>query len=33
MFEEKTYENILDDMLENVPSNVDTREGSVIYDA
>ena len=33
MFEDKTYENILDDMLENVPSNVDTREGSVIYDA
>ena len=33
MFEDKTYENILDDMLENVPSDVDTREGSVIYDA
>lgn len=33
MFENKTYEDILDDMLENVPSNVDTREGSVIYDA
>ena len=33
MFEDKTYENILDDMLENAPSNVDTREGSIIYDA
>ena len=33
MFEDKTYEDILDDMLENVPSNVDTREGSIIYDA
>ncbi|SCL85139.1 baseplate J/gp47 family protein [Sporanaerobacter sp. PP17-6a] len=33
MFEDKTYENILNDMLERVPSDVDKREGSVIYDA
>lgn len=33
MFEEMTYENIMDEMLSNVPSDVDTREGSVIYDA
>ncbi|AGC67447.1 PBSX prophage-like protein [Thermoclostridium stercorarium subsp. stercorarium DSM 8532] len=28
-----TYENILNDMLSRVPSNVDKREGSIIYDA
>ena len=28
-----TYENILNDMLSRVPSDVDKREGSVIYDA
>lgn len=33
MFEDMTYENILDDMLSLVKSDVDKREGSVIYDA
>ena len=33
MWENMTYENILNDMLSRVPSNVDKREGSVIYDA
>lgn len=28
-----TYENILNEMLEMVPSDVDKREGSIIYDA
>lgn len=34
MFEEKTFENILSDLLENVSTNypdLDTREGSIIY--
>ena len=29
----KTYEEILQEMLDMVPSNVDKREGSIIYDA
>lgn len=33
MFEKMTYEIILADMLSRVTSNVDKREGSVIYDA
>ncbi|WP_410177082.1 baseplate J/gp47 family protein [Thermoclostridium stercorarium] len=33
MWENMTYENILNDMLSRVPSDVDKREGSVIYDA
>lgn len=33
MFEAMTYENILTDMLARVTSDVDKREGSVIYDA
>ncbi|MCM1488573.1 MAG: baseplate J/gp47 family protein, partial [Firmicutes bacterium] len=33
MFEENTYEKILERMLERVPSKFDKREGSVIYDA
>lgn len=33
MFEEMTYEAILDDMLARVISDVDKREGSIIYDA
>ncbi|SFR78653.1 baseplate J/gp47 family protein [Anaeromicropila populeti] len=33
MFEEMTYEAILEDMLDRVTSDVDKREGSVIYDA
>ena len=33
MYETKTYENILSDMLQSVTSDVDKREGSVIFDA
>lgn len=33
MWEDMTYENILDDMLSRVTSDVDKREGSIIYDA
>ncbi len=33
MFEEKTFENILNDMLSNVNGKFDKREGSIIYDA
>ncbi|MDR7856295.1 baseplate J/gp47 family protein [Tissierella sp.] len=33
MFEDMTYENILTDMLSRATSDVDKREGSIIYDA
>lgn len=33
MFEHKTFENILQDMLDRVTDKVDKREGSIIYDA
>lgn len=33
MFEHKTFEAILQDMLDRVPDDVDKREGSIIYDA
>lgn len=33
MFEDMAYENILADMLSRVSSDVDKREGSIIYDA
>jgi len=33
VFENMTYENILADMLSRVSSDVDKREGSIIYDA
>ena len=33
MFENKTYENIMAEMMEEMPDNVDTREGSLIYNA
>lgn len=33
MYEEVTYEDIMDRMLERVPDSMDKREGSVIYDA
>ncbi len=32
MFESMTYENILESLLKNVPSDVDKREGSIIFD-
>lgn len=32
MFEENTYESILEKALRNVPSTVDKREGSIIFD-
>ncbi|MGI5912647.1 MAG: baseplate J/gp47 family protein [Syntrophomonadaceae bacterium] len=33
MWEDMTFENILNDMLERVPNDIDKRPGSVIYDA
>ncbi|MDQ0269928.1 baseplate J/gp47 family protein [Cytobacillus purgationiresistens] len=33
MFEHKTFENVLQDMLDRVTDDVDKREGSIIYDA
>ncbi|WP_342505609.1 baseplate J/gp47 family protein [Sporosarcina sp. FSL K6-2383] len=33
MFEHKTFENILAELLADVPDDVDKREGSIIYDA
>lgn len=33
MFDDMTYENILEDMLSRVDNDVDKREGSIIYDA
>ena len=33
MYEDMTYENILQGMLNRVPEDIDKREGSVIYDA
>ena len=33
MWEEMTYENILNDMLERIPNDIDKRPGSIIYDA
>ena len=33
MWDHMTYENILNDMLSRVPSDVDKREGSIIYDS
>lgn len=33
MFEEKSYENLLKTKLDKMPTDIDTREGSVIFDA
>lgn len=33
MFESMTYENILNNMLNRIPADIDRREGSIIYDA
>lgn len=33
MYEDKTYDTIMDEALEKVTSDIDTREGSFIYDA
>ncbi|MFJ3386343.1 baseplate J/gp47 family protein [Lysinibacillus sp. NPDC086135] len=33
MFEHKTFENIMLELLDRVPDDVDKREGSIIYDA
>jgi len=33
MFENMTFENILNDMLERIPNDIDKRPGSIIYDA
>lgn len=33
MFEDRTYESILDEMLAEAPAGIDTRQGSIYYDA
>lgn len=33
MFENMTFENILQDVLDNAPDGIDTRQGSIFYDA
>ena len=33
MFEDYTYERLLADVLSNAPRGVDTRQGSIFYDA
>lgn len=33
MFEDKTYENLLQDVLDNAPNDIDKRQGSIFYDA
>ncbi|WP_342671705.1 baseplate J/gp47 family protein [Paenibacillus glacialis] len=33
MYEDQTFENILERMLDRVPDGIDKREGSIIYDA
>lgn len=33
MFESNTYENLLEDVLNNAPDDIDTRPGSIFYDA
>ena len=31
MYEDKTYENIMADMMESVPDGIDNQEGSLVY--
>ena len=33
MFENMTFENILQDVLDTAPDGIDTRQGSIFYDA
>lgn len=33
MFEDQTFDTILQRMLDRVPTDIDKREGSIIYDA
>ena len=33
MFEDRTYENILEEVLDDAPAGIDTRQGSIFYDA
>lgn len=33
MFEDMTFENLLDDVLDEAPDDIDTRQGSIFYDA
>ena len=33
MFEDYTYELLMEDVLNNAPEGIDTRQGSVFYDA
>ena len=33
MFEDRTYENLLEEVLEEAPEDIDTRQGSIFFDA
>lgn len=33
MFEDKTFEKLLEKKLKSIPSEIDKREGSIVYDA
>ena len=33
MFEDMTYENIMEAMMEEMPDDIDTSEGSLLYNA
>lgn len=33
MFEDKTYEKLVEEKLKSIPSDIDKREGSIVYDA
>lgn len=33
MFEEKTFENLMDEKLKNISSDIDKREGSIVWDS
>lgn len=33
MFEDKTYEKLMEEKLKSIPSDIDKREGSIVYDA
>ena len=33
MFEDKTYEKLVEEKLKNISNEIDKREGSVVYDA
>ena len=33
MFEDYTYKRLMEDVLSNAPADIDTRQGSIFYDA